>query len=53
MVECASVQGQVHLKYDAWQREFQVCATRLRCVCEVDGWMDKWIDGRWTKEWVD
>lgn len=24
VVDCASVQGKLNLKYDAWQREFQV-----------------------------
>lgn len=32
-VDCAGVQGQVALKYDAWQREFQVGLRYLVVLC--------------------
>lgn len=34
-VDCASVQGQVALKYDAWQREFQVRFTFCVLVVRI------------------
>lgn len=52
-VDCASVQGQVALKYDAWQREFQVrftfvCFKKKRlCVYVCSGWTC--VDRAWIQ----